>query len=283
MRADQIRPGRQRTERELAGPIADRERRAAAHRRHDDAVERRAAIVEHDAGDDAGGGGGDLGDARRQRIRRRCGSPVTCAAAAVAAQSAAADDERQAEQATGGTHTVIVYRFQGIPNPKRAEPLLPEPRAPGRSSRDRGPYPVYDALTVKFTSRVTVLPLFLSVILISSRYSPSGKLEQRHLDAARHGELRRVEGRRQVRGADRLRIGLVEELLRAAFLAMEVVFHHQVRLAARVQRRVVDLEERRQLLRLDEDRRRPRGSAPARRTRTAARALLRGSARRSAR
>ncbi len=36
-------------------------------------------------------------------------------------------------------------------------------------TRALGLHTVYDALTVKFTSRVSVLPLFLSVTLISSR------------------------------------------------------------------------------------------------------------------
>ena len=109
-----------------------------------------------------------------------------------------------------------------------------------RNPRARAPSPAlyrsdqsYAALTVKFTSLVTVLPAALSVILISSRYSPSGKLASGTSMPPGHRELRRVERRRQVRRVDGLRVRLVEELLGAAFLAVEVVFHHQVRLARR--------------------------------------------------
>jgi hypothetical protein len=68
VRAHQVRTGHQRTQRELSGAIAHRERRAVAHGRDDHAVERLAALVEDDAGDDAGGRGGDAGDLRGRRV-----------------------------------------------------------------------------------------------------------------------------------------------------------------------------------------------------------------------
>ena len=58
---------------------------------------------------------------------------------------------------------------------------------------------------------------------------------QGHGNAAGDRELRRVELRRKVGSVDRLRGGLVEELLRAAFGLVEFVLHRQVGLAGGVE------------------------------------------------
>src|SRR5688572_10158663 len=76
------------------------------------------------------------------------------------------------------------------------------------------------------------------------------KRRQRHRDATGDRELGRVELRRQVARVDRLRVGLVEKLLRASLDLMKFVFKGQVWLARLIEPGVVDLEEDRKLLAL---------------------------------
>src|SRR5690606_30170585 len=88
---------------------------------------------------------------------------VTCAAWPPSAGTAVAPTARHASNAVRVGRRDVPMSLDGPAGP----PALRGPT---------GTTSVYDALTVKFTSLVTTLPLTLSVTVISRRWSPSGNV-----------------------------------------------------------------------------------------------------------
>src|SRR5262245_6825374 len=153
MRADEIRTWGQREELEASGAVADGERTGGAEGGHHGPRYRRAALVEHAAENGARCRGCDVRHRPRRfhgGLRRRHGRQTE--------EHHNADGRRRTRCASHRTtHVPLGYG-------RRATSAA---RPPGQAFS-------YDALTEKFTSLISVLFPTLSVILISSRYWPSG-------------------------------------------------------------------------------------------------------------